>query len=283
MNNTIAGRKTGGQITAYAASQLSAQYRTHTFSILIVKDRARFIRWDRSGAIVTEPVLYNSSHWLHEFFIRYNIVGQAVQGWDDTVRPASPGETERARQLSALQSGDLLVVSIPGDNKKHEYIIKAPVAEPYAPPGRGTRVSFALDLQVEGNKLGLVLLKDSWRVAAPGMSKEGDIYKKLEKANVPNVPRCSNSGDIGSDDSCHSTQTQKFANEPWCASVNLKFITHRHHRLVLEDIGKPLDGFGSSFNMAKAIYAALEGKKLVQCVAQYVNVLHTIYSSSSRF
>jgi hypothetical protein len=36
-----------GQITSYAAAQLGAQYRTHIFSVLIVRDCARIIRWDR--------------------------------------------------------------------------------------------------------------------------------------------------------------------------------------------------------------------------------------------
>jgi hypothetical protein len=42
-----------GQITAYATSILSTQYRTHTFMVFIVKDYAMFLRWDRSGAVVT--------------------------------------------------------------------------------------------------------------------------------------------------------------------------------------------------------------------------------------
>jgi hypothetical protein len=269
MSNTKAGRKTGGQITAYAAAQLSAQYRTHAFSILIVKDCARFIRWDHSGAIVTEPVLYNSSHWLHEFFIRYNIAEPAVRGCDETVRLPSPDEVQQARLLTALRSGDLLVVSVPSDNKNHksEYVIQAPVGEPYAPPGRGTRVSVALALHPPHETRGLlvVLVKDSWRVASLGMTKEGDIYKKLEKNKVPNVPYCLASGDIGEDSesSCHWTQTQNFVNATWRTSVNPKFTTHRHHRLVLDEIGTPLDQFDSSFNMVKAIYAALQGKKLV--------------------
>ena len=52
--------KTAGQITAYAAVLLGAQYRTHAFSILIFKDHAGLLRWDRSGAVVTAPVYYNS-------------------------------------------------------------------------------------------------------------------------------------------------------------------------------------------------------------------------------
>lgn len=47
---------TAGQITAYTAAQLGAQFRTCVYSILIVASYARLIRWDRSGAIVSEPI-----------------------------------------------------------------------------------------------------------------------------------------------------------------------------------------------------------------------------------
>ncbi|KIM74741.1 hypothetical protein PILCRDRAFT_25867, partial [Piloderma croceum F 1598] len=60
-----------GQITSYAAAQLGSQFRTHIYSILVIKDYARVIRWDRTGAIVTEPIYYNVDPTLAEFFRRY--------------------------------------------------------------------------------------------------------------------------------------------------------------------------------------------------------------------
>jgi hypothetical protein len=47
-------------------------------------------------------------------------------------------------------------------------------------------------------------MKDSWRLAIEGVPKEGDIYLKFEANEVPNVPHCSNSGDVG-DDAYHLT------------------------------------------------------------------------------
>jgi len=41
----------GGQITAYATMLLGNQHRTHAFSVLVIQDYARLIRWDRGGAI----------------------------------------------------------------------------------------------------------------------------------------------------------------------------------------------------------------------------------------
>ncbi|KAG1866884.1 hypothetical protein F4604DRAFT_1927865 [Suillus subluteus] len=51
-------RDTIGQITAYTSAQLGAQWHTHAYQVLIIKNYARLIRWDREGFIVTEPIFY---------------------------------------------------------------------------------------------------------------------------------------------------------------------------------------------------------------------------------
>ncbi|KAF8227900.1 hypothetical protein L208DRAFT_992380, partial [Tricholoma matsutake] len=71
LHDTKAAKDTLGQITAYAAAQLGSQFCTHIYSVLIVKDTARILRWDRSGTLVTEAIKYNKSHYLAEFFHRY--------------------------------------------------------------------------------------------------------------------------------------------------------------------------------------------------------------------
>ncbi|KAI9430736.1 hypothetical protein H4582DRAFT_1823498, partial [Lactarius indigo] len=58
MNQAPKGVSTAGQITVYAALQLDCQFRMHVFSILVVNDYIRLIRWDRSGAIITAPIYY---------------------------------------------------------------------------------------------------------------------------------------------------------------------------------------------------------------------------------
>jgi hypothetical protein len=46
------------QITSYVAAQLDLQFCTHIYSVLIGKETARILRWDRTGIIVTEPIKY---------------------------------------------------------------------------------------------------------------------------------------------------------------------------------------------------------------------------------
>ncbi|KAI9456120.1 hypothetical protein BJY52DRAFT_1106837, partial [Lactarius psammicola] len=71
MNPTIRGHQTAGQITAYTTSVLSAQYRTHTFLLLIIKDFARLIWWDRGGAVITAPIFYDQDPDLLQFLVHY--------------------------------------------------------------------------------------------------------------------------------------------------------------------------------------------------------------------
>lgn len=51
--DTELGNHTRGQIAAYASVALSMVFRKHFFSMLILGRYARFIRWDRRGAVVT--------------------------------------------------------------------------------------------------------------------------------------------------------------------------------------------------------------------------------------
>ena len=77
-----AGNDTLGQITSYAVAQLGSQFRTHLYSVFIVKGTARILRWDRSGTIVTEAIPYNESPFLAEFFRRYSKASPEMRGKD---------------------------------------------------------------------------------------------------------------------------------------------------------------------------------------------------------
>ncbi|KAF8478398.1 hypothetical protein DFH94DRAFT_602415, partial [Russula ochroleuca] len=71
LHETKGAVDTLGQITSYAAVQLGAQFHTHVYFVLIVQDKARILRWDRSGTIMTESINFNNEPLLAEFFRRY--------------------------------------------------------------------------------------------------------------------------------------------------------------------------------------------------------------------
>ncbi|KAG2065457.1 hypothetical protein BDR04DRAFT_943283, partial [Suillus decipiens] len=89
VSQTDKGFDTLGQITSYASAQLSAQYRTHAFSILIICNHARIIRWDREGAIVTDAFDYSQESHLANFFYRLGQASPALRGVDTSITLAS--------------------------------------------------------------------------------------------------------------------------------------------------------------------------------------------------
>jgi hypothetical protein len=96
MSTASSAHKVAGQITAYATMVLSTQYCTHTFSVLIIKDYVRLIHWDCAGAVITEPIDFDTKSCLFDFFICYDNVKKEVRGHDLTIRHASVVKGEAA-------------------------------------------------------------------------------------------------------------------------------------------------------------------------------------------
>ena len=67
-NDSLQSADTKGQITSYTTKQLASQFHTHAFSVIICKDKARLIYWDRSGAVITKSFSYVEEKWLANFF-----------------------------------------------------------------------------------------------------------------------------------------------------------------------------------------------------------------------
>ncbi len=122
-----------GQMTAYAMLIMGTQYCTHTFSVLIVKDIARLLRWDHGGAVVTKPFPYNNKSYLFNFLFHYNHAGPDKHGHDVTVRNSTNTEWQDAQTtVDKLKDMEHLVtVSM----LQQDYIIHAPCAQSEIPVG----------------------------------------------------------------------------------------------------------------------------------------------------
>ncbi|KAH9077764.1 hypothetical protein EDB83DRAFT_1512338 [Lactarius deliciosus] len=118
-------------------------------------------------------------------------------------------------------------------------------------------------------------MKDSWRVKAAGCLMEGKVYQILNDGRVPNVPTCLDFCDVGSEEH-HQTHTQLIARSLAVASDH-QFNTHRHHRLILDTVGKKLNRFKSSRGLVKAINDAIIAHK----GAHNIGVLHRDISSGN--
>jgi hypothetical protein len=265
-----------GQITAYATSILSAQYRTHTFMVFIVKDYARLLRWDRGGVVFTEQIFFNEDPHLFDFLIRYNAADSKVRGHDSTVKLPNDDEIKLAKAAVSELAGANSFLAV--DISDRRYIIQGPETWPRIPVGRWTRPSFAYD--VEGNCR--VLLKDSWRVLLPDIEPEGDIYQQLHEQRVPNIPRCLLAGDVDADDA--DTHHRSRTHDVICKLKTHHYwdITpHRHYRIVLGTIGRKLTEFKYTKEFVSAMYAALKGEMTMFLAVRLRSLTHN-YSSRSR-
>lgn len=260
-----------GQIGVYVAAQLASQFRTHVFSLFILRDTARIIRWDREGAVVTEPIFYNQSPLLAEFFSRYSMASSELRGVDTSVSPASEEEATRARiKLNLPTLAPMLKTTVPKNSDRSPFPVIFSLPEVFAttPACRGTRACPAYD----PSKDRVVFLKDSWRVHGPDMVPEGDIYANLNRHNVPYVPTCIASGDV---QFCpgQETQTMKYSRSPWACGKGVLITAHTHYRLVLEIVGEKLTNFASTKELVQAIYDALIGKSLLRPHRTMINEL----------
>jgi hypothetical protein len=114
----------------------------------------------------------------------------------------------------------------------------------------------------------LVYLKDFWRVDHPSVRKEGDVYRELHEADVPNIAKLGHAGDIrltidddeaGAFVGVQRTRTQEYLNESWCPG-RPRVEPYIHYRLVLETVGKPLKRFNSTRQLCEVIRDAVVGK-----------------------
>ena len=133
--------------------------------------------------------------------------------------------------------------------------------------GRGTRCYIAVELlEPRRGKYELdtkfVHLKDCWRVVSDNASdeamdirKEGDTLGKLNRAKVERVPTLVAHGDIEKQDTSASLKAWKTVNDKF----KCRLKTHKHYRLVVEEVGKPLSDFAYSGELVLAVYDCIGG------------------------
>ncbi|KAL0570119.1 hypothetical protein V5O48_011842 [Marasmius crinis-equi] len=246
-----------GQITTYAGISLAASYRTHLFTVLIVKDRARLIRWDHSGAIVTRAFEYACENSpLAEFYLRYAQLSRAEQGFEADVEPVDETDTRVQEALKALKAYDQDYWYGLSDQRREEvdpprrwhriildgkeFIVPSPLynrrfCSPFA---RTTRHSLAY--YVEGKYL--CFMKDHWRDLGSRSPPESEVYDLLKEKQIPHVAEKLAGADVTGSNT---------------KAGPCKLILHR---LVLK-------------TLARSITIFTWGKVLVSCVAEVMETI----------
>ena len=251
-----------GQLSSYAAALAGSQFRVHTFCVLVCGKYARFIRWDRDGAIVTERFNYmQQPRFLARFFWQYNHLDPRRRGYDTSVSSIDPENTDiqesyfKFLKMKNPAHLKFCILRVPGrdeaEDEKQVVVSFPPEYTARSPFGRATRPMLAFDMA----RKDIVFLKDYWRADVDGMEKEGEIYRLLESNGVPNIAPFGKGNDVRD----HGTLTNALREENWaCSSKEMVFL--RHYRMTLDVVGRPLTSFRSSREFVGAIADAMEGK-----------------------
>ena len=281
-----------GQLIAYATALHHSQYRIFSFAVVLFGEQGRLLRWDRSGVIYTEAFQWKTQpDTLFEFFWRLNFLSPVDRGYDTTVTPVmdDDDETKAARSMlltyggwekgNNLETAKLYRFLVHDDQdvngKLRSYITSGAIWDTNSLFGRCTFGYIAYDVA----KSKLVYLKDFWRTDLPRIQKEGDVYRKLHDANVPNIPALGPAGDVPSSPDhadkfplvVQRTRTQDYVKRSanndviltrgeWCPGRPC-VEPYVHYRLVLETLGRPLNTFKSTRQLCEVIRDAIVGKE----------------------
>ncbi len=258
------------------------QFRVFSFSVAFSGDTARLLRWDRCGVIYTDSFKWASDPCtLIEFLWRFNFLSDVDRGYDTTVTTVEDDEAEVAlpklrtyRGLENVTRDELrkfLVRSdFASDQQTRWYIAPREICDHDFLFGHSTYGFIAYDVTTAR----LVYLKDFWRVDLPGITKEGDVYRELRDAQVPNIARFGRAGDVpltteGADVlpfAVQRTKTQEYVmgngGEQTPCYGTLGFVPYIHYRLVLETLGRPLKTYKSTRQLCEVIRDAIVGKEI---------------------
>lgn len=275
-------------LSAHVQAQFTRQHRCFILQLVIIHRWARFLRWDRSGAVVTERFDYVSHpELLAEFFYRFAHMSDEERGFDPTVKVADRRETGLFKQavqefmkdmdaktkdgrpvrrlpnaeLSLDDTGTYPAWTVQVVNETTSQSTRLVINRPFAGEpclfGRATRAYIAYDLQEHR----LVFLKDAWRISSSQLRAEFKIYKELHAHAIPHVPEVWYGGDVlALDGTRQKTLTQALAveEEPW-RIVDGSSPKHIHHRIV-QDIAYPLESALSEREFLQAMCDAVTGK-----------------------
>ncbi|GJE92080.1 hypothetical protein PsYK624_082330 [Phanerochaete sordida] len=283
-NRSETGTASRDALISHATAQFAHQHRVFFFQLIIAHRWARFIRWDRRGAVVTQRFDYVSNPGtLGDFLWRFSHMSDEEQGWDPTVSLASkkeatlfqkavnsfirsPGSHDSAavRRLPHAErtlddTGTYPVWKIRVDNaetgESTDLLVNRPFAGHHSLTGRATRAYIALDLR--HNRL--LFLKDCWRDTSTESRPEFQTYQELSKHDIEHVPVALYGGDVRTDaGQLQETSTQLIAvsQEPWRITVMSDTHALVHHRVV-QHIFYPLECVRGERELVQVIYDVL--------------------------
>lgn len=135
------------------------------------------------------------------------------------------------------------------------YFIGKPCATTFSPTGRGTKGFVAFKPKQDGHDSAMLhFIKDYWRPDTDAVRKELDVYANLKFCDVSHVATAIGGGDVGEN---QGSLTQGYMQVVAGCPVPLRRV---HCRLVLKEVGRPLDTYEDQGVLMGVLYDAVTGK-----------------------
>ncbi|OBZ73679.1 hypothetical protein A0H81_06481 [Grifola frondosa] len=280
-------RKSRGQLADYAKEIFARQHRQFLFTIVVIRDRAR-ISPEKLGGFIYR---YATMTPVERGFDPTAMLARRRRGCMNSIISKDPKRRKDRKSKNSnggkddkddlasyawpiyrieLDANEFVSVKKGGSERENSdqageddttaNIDAQPEAKRYllvgramstslSPTGRGTKGFAAYDMTGKTH----VFLKDTWRPDSSCIHAEGEIYKELAKYEVADIATLLYCGDVGGG-TPQTTRTQELLKK---ANTDMKILPRIHYRLVFEEIARPLQEYQNSFEMARAIYAAL--------------------------
>ncbi|KAI0699935.1 hypothetical protein C8T65DRAFT_831738 [Cerioporus squamosus] len=276
-------KKALGQILTYVENVFVHQHRTHHYMILFLGHYARIVHFDHSGVYSTIKFNYKTQGAvLTTFLSRYYHYNAAKRGHDPTATRLQRRDplTTRMREFGLAKAkedpDDHSGSRVPSLSGSLSSTLEVSWAEALV-------VTLRSRSTAGGNLVGpFVYLKDAWRVDHPGIEREGCVLETLNHHKVPFVPTLVCHGDLeGQATKSQDAWAQRQAKDPQVKrnhQTKRTFKRHQHYRLVVAEVGKPLEEFGSGFKLVSAIFCCLLAH---QAAYERAGIIHRDISSGN--
>ena len=132
----------------------------------------------------------------------------------------------------------------------HAFLMGIPRHSTRSPTGRGGKGYVAYDL--DHNRC--AFLKDYWYTVDDSVHPETEVYQRLRAHQVRFVASLVAGGDVGQPPAFQETLTQDHL------PIEGRPAKRRHHRFVVEEIGRPLETYRSDRQLLRTVSRALIGK-----------------------
>ncbi|KAH9903247.1 hypothetical protein C8Q73DRAFT_673873 [Cubamyces lactineus] len=274
-----------GQLIAYAREICARQHRRYVYLISVYRDFARFIRVDRTAALLSPPFNYVRDPTPFATFVyRYINATPEERGHDPTATRATKEEcqlfcdaiakyTKDSHLYTGLQnavkdgwpifklsiwgrwSSDDGPVRADSPEETREFLVGRPAFRSHSMTGRGTRGFFAYDAARDR----FVFIKDYWRVDLPDHLTEHDVYIKLSGGSSDTrkfFPTLLGGGDVrlSEYEEVQQTLSDKCAKLPVIGRV--------HVRLVMKEVCRHLQTFKDWRELVSVMRDALIAHKI---------------------